>query len=143
MRTNLRQMPMQAPAPNPTAFTAPCECCGQVHAVTCHEKDPSQELLVEIATKDCYCDGAKRKRVMERAKERIPELFGEKCSPVYGGPVHEKVLPWLLEGALLSATGHVTSMTIKLNDQEVATFKGGHETVEITRKRTKQAKSKI
>jgi hypothetical protein len=139
----VRRMPTPQPSQDPHAYTAPCDCCGQVIAIRCFDKNPPAVQLAEIATEQCFCDGAKRKRVLKRAAERIPELFGEKCSPVYGGPVDEKVLPWLLEAALLTATGHISGIAIKLNDEEAATFKAGHESVDISRKRIKQAKSKI
>lgn len=139
----VRRMPSAGPHQNPNSYTAPCECCGQNIIVECYAKDPTDDKLMKIATEQCQCDGAKRKRVMERAKTKIPEYFGRGCSPIYGNPVDEKTEAWLLEGALLLATEKIDSVTIKLNDSEVATLKGGHETVDVKRRRIKEYKGRI
>jgi hypothetical protein len=140
---NVSTLPAAGPRPNPNAYTAPCECCGQVQAVTCYDKGPDKDKLIQIATKGCVCEGAIRKRMLERAKDEIPKWFGKDASPVFGGPVGEKVEAWLLEGALLLGTGHLHTVAVKFNEEASASLKGGPETVDIARKRIKQYKGGI
>jgi hypothetical protein len=121
-----------------------CRHCGQVKVVTVSVKKgeaPTEIQLVEAATSECQCHAAKRERATKKAVDAIPVLFGPNVHQEIGTPVKKEIHPLLQEIAILVATEELGQVTIKLNANETATFKGGHESFKIKRKKTREHES--
>ena len=98
-----------------------CRYCGQVN-INIDTANCSKEEADALASKNCGCSGAKvsreREGQIQKAKERIEQLFGISASLLGFEPVNDDVVemlnnlvPQLAEDTLLAITVYINSET--------------------------------
>lgn len=109
---DLREMQEEEPREMPDgveAQTGTCRFCGQAGII--HTITPwSQEKVDEEVTCKCDCDQAKKyaesKERVQKAKNRITELFGSSAEK----PVDEAVVNIMLDVLVINEDGNVVSI---------------------------------
>lgn len=107
--------------------TGTCRFCGQVIAV---EASGSREEADALAVQECDCADAAHARQLQRridrAKERVRQLFGEQCAELDMKPVgDETVMAFLEESVYMVATGKAATVKVDLGEYGAASIQGG------------------
>lgn len=101
-----------------------CYYCGNT-AILDYPKDATQEVKDQIATKECECTQAKMEREMEqeiqRAKERIIQLFGDESIEMGFEPIPEKRVHSILNTVVeLISNKIIRGATIEIDSETKA-----------------------
>ena len=101
-----------------------CYYCGKT-AILNYPKEATQEVKNEMATKECECTQAKIERdkelEIERAKERIIQLFGSDAKEMGFEPMPEEEIHRLMNKIVeLISNKIIRGVTIEINSETKA-----------------------